>query len=392
MSLEAPGLYLHLPFCSAICPYCDFSVLVGSRETRRRFVETLTAELELVDEEWAPFETVYLGGGTPSLAGADDLGRLLEAVRTRFEVQEAAGLSLEANPEDVTAEELARWRALGVTTVSLGVQSFDEESLRFLGRRHDPGQARSAVSQALDAGLDTVSVDLIFGLPDQSAASWRRDLEAALELRPDHISCYQLTVHRGTGFGARRDRGELVELAESSQAELFLLTHEVLGAAGYSAYEVSNFARAPEHRSRHNTKYWRRAPYLGLGPSAHSFDGETRRWWNERGLGAWEREVWAGRRPVASEETLSLSDRVLEILMLGLRTVDGVDLGELRRRFGVDLVAANRELLARHEAGGLLLREGDRLRPTLTGLAVADGLAAGFFLPEPKAQAASSPR
>jgi putative oxygen-independent coproporphyrinogen III oxidase len=382
----APGLYLHVPFCSAVCPYCDFAVRTGGRERRARFVARLLAEIEL----WAgappplsAFDTVYFGGGTPSCLLPEELARILDAARARLGVVPGARVFLEANPEDVTPESLAAWRALGVATLSLGVQSFAAEDLAFLGRRHDAGEARRSVELALAAGFETVSIDLIYGLPDGlpagSPAGWRRTLDAAVRLAPQHLSCYQLTVHDGTPFGARRDRGALRELPGEAQAGLFVLTHAFLADAGYPAYEVSNFARAHEHRSRHNRKYWEHAPYLGLGPSAHSFDGR-RRWWNERTLDAWERRVAAGERPEAGGETLEREELALEALLLGLRRAEGVDLAALRERYAVDLLAANAGLLERLAADGLLARRGERLVPSPAGLAVADGLAAAFVL------------
>jgi oxygen-independent coproporphyrinogen-3 oxidase len=286
---------------------------------------------------------------------------------------------LEANPEDVTGESAAAWRSLGVSTLSLGVQSFDAAELALLGRRHTPADGRRAVELARQAGFPTVSIDLIYGLPGQEVAAWRRSLEQAVGLGPDHLSCYQLTVHEGTAFGRRRARGQLIELPGPAQAELFALTHSLLADAGYPAYEVSNFARGPEHRSRHNQKYWDHIPYLGLGPSAHSFDGR-RRWWNERQLYPWQTRVLAGERPVAGQEQLSRGQLALEALMLGLRTADGLDLALFGERHQVDLLATNARLIERLMAEGLLLVEFGRLAPTLRGLAVADSLAASFEL------------
>ena len=280
------GLYIHVPFCSAICPYCDFAVLTGGEERRAEYVSRLLAEVELYAGHPFCFDTIYLGGGTPSLLTPRQLTEIFEGLGASLHVDPCAQLFLEANPEDVTAETLEDWREQGAHFVSLGVLSFHDEELRYLGRRHDGDQARWAVRETLAAGLTTVSLDLIYGLPGQSLESWRRTLEEAVELAPQHISCYQLTIHDRTLFGARRRQGTLVELPEDHQACFFELTHEVLDAAGYPAYEVSNFASAPEHRSGHNQKYWNHTPYLGLGPSAHSFDGR-RRWWNERQLRAW---------------------------------------------------------------------------------------------------------
>lgn len=378
---EAAGLYLHLPFCSAICPYCDFSVLTGTEERRERFVGSLRREIALwSDQHFAgvPFDSIYLGGGTPSLLTAERLATILDELRMRLPMAADARLSMEANPEDVTAASVADWRALRVDTLTLGVQSFDDGALRFLGRRHSGVEARRAVETALGAGFAVVGIDLIFGLPDQDAAAWRADLDVAAALAPQHVSCYQLTIHEGTPFGFRRSRGELREMAEGGQATLFRVTHERLAAACYTAYEVSNFARAPEHQSRHNRKYWSHAPYLGLGPSAHSFDG-ARRWWNHRKVGPWEAALAAGDRPIAGEESVGARELALEHLMLGLRTRDGVDLARLHD-LGFDLAAANAPLIERLHAEGLLFVNGDRLLPTLAGWAVADGLAAAFHL------------
>ena len=378
-STEAAGLYLHIPFCSAVCPYCDFAVRVGSPARREAFVGDLVRETVLWSDWQAPIDTVYLGGGTPSLFGADQLQRLLDAARAHLPVCDAARVFLEANPEDVTREAAKAWRALGVSTLSLGVQSFDERELRFLGRRHDAARAREALAQCIAAGFDTVSLDLIFGLPGQSADTLRASLDAAVALAPDHISCYQLTVHEGTAFGRRRARGRLVEMTEDEQAERYALVHDVLGHAGWRAYEVSNFARDPRHRSRHNMKYWRHLPYLGLGPSAHSFDG-VHRWWNHRGMGAYRAALEEGERPVAGSERLGKGDLALEALMFGLRTADGIDLRDFRRRFGVDLAARNRRFLDDCLESGHLTLTGDRLTPSVSGLAVADAIAARLEL------------
>ena len=375
---DPPGLYVHVPFCSAICPYCDFAVLPARPELKAGFLPALAAEAALWGARGfpgGPFDTIYLGGGTPSILAPAVLAELLAALRGSLSVAPDAWITLEANPEDVTAETAAAWRALGVGTVSLGVQSFDDAALRFLGRRHDGEGARRAVERALTAGFPIVSVDLIYGLPgldEGGGARWRRDLATAVELAPQHLSCYQLTIHERTPFGWRRERGQLAEPPEPLQAELFRLTHEELAARGWEGYEVSNFARGAAHRSRHNAKYWRHAPYLGLGPSAHSFDGASR-WWNQRKLRPWTAALAAGALPVAGEERIGPGERALEHLLLGLRTREGVDLA-LLRGLGLDLEADPR--LPRLIADGLLRRTGGRLAPTLAGWAVADGLAA----------------
>jgi oxygen-independent coproporphyrinogen-3 oxidase len=293
----------------------------------------------------------------------------------------------------VTSKACAEWQALGVRTLSLGVQSFSDEALRFLGRRHRGRKAQEAVETALGAGFDTVSIDLIFGWPEQTLEDWRLDLAAAVSLEPQHLSCYQLTIHPRTRFGVQARHGQLSELPEEDQAALFDLTHRFLADAGWPAYEVSNFARDPVHQSRHNRKYWDHTPYLGLGPSAHSLaaaddHSPARRWWNERGTPRWERRVAAGERPIEAQELLGPKDLAEEALLLGLRTTAGIDLERLRARYGVDLLAANDTLLVRLvDEGRIVLRAGPGggqwLVPTLSGLAVADGLAAAFDLSLP---------
>ncbi len=376
----SPGLYLHIPFCSAICPYCDFAVLTGGREHRARFVEHLLTEIRMWHDDRARFEsidTIYFGGGTPSALLPGDYSRILAAIRENLSIREDAWIFFEANPEDVTPASVKAWRDLGVRFLSLGIQSLHPAALRFLGRRHTPEEAQRSVELAREAGFDTVSIDLIYGLPGQTAADWRRMLEEAVALKPDHLSCYQLTIHEGTPFGFRLARGKMAEIPEPEQAELFLLTHRFLADHGYPGYEVSNFARSPEHRSRHNQKYWDHTPYLGLGPSAHSFSG-TRRWWNERELKPWEARIDSGERPVADGEELTRDDLAVEALMLGFRTAEGIDLELFQERYGVDLAAINARLIERLTGERLLRPEAGRLVPTLEGLAVADSLARDF--------------
>lgn len=373
------GLYIHIPFCSAICPYCDFAVLVGSADKRRHYTETLLLETEIVSEFLYAFDTIYFGGGTPSLLASENLDVLLRGLFERYDFVDGRRIFLEANPEDVDAARLELWRRLGVETLSLGVQSFDDRELVYLGRRHDAAQARRSVELALEAGFETVSVDLIYGLPGQTVEAWRRSLELAVDLAPHHLSCYELEIHERTSFGKRLARGQLQELPGDDQAELFLETHRFLNDAGFTGYEVSNFARGAEHRSRHNRKYWCHTPYLGLGVSAHSFDGETR-FWNERSLARYEAKVRSGEPPRAGEEKLTLHERALEAVMLGLRTYAGLDLERLQREYGVCLADRNSALVERWCRDGLVESDGQSLRPTLRGLAVADALAASLDL------------
>jgi oxygen-independent coproporphyrinogen-3 oxidase len=334
-------------------------------------------EAETHSECGLTFDTVYLGGGTPSSVAPERLDSVFEGLRNHLEINEDAVCYLEANPEDVTLETVAAWRQIGVDVVSLGVQSFDDGALGFLGRQHSASDALAAVEILLSEGFYTVSVDLIYGLSGQTLREWKAQLARAVSLGIDHLSCYQLTFHGETLFGRRLDRGLVEQVSELEQAELFFLTHGVLSDAGYEGYEVSNFAATSEHRSRHNQKYWDHTPYMGLGPSAHSFCG-GRRWWNRRKLRLWQTAVDSGRSPIEDEERPSPEQLALEALMLGLRTTDGVDLTRIRERNGIDLLESNTTTIDRFCKSGHLHVDGGRLRPTLTGLAIADTLARSF--------------
>ncbi len=374
---DLAGLYIHVPFCARVCPYCDFAVTTGGREKQQRYVDCLLNEIALYSEDSWCFDTVYLGGGTPSLLPAEEIQRICERVGSHLSLAENVGMSLEVNPEEVDVESLSSWRSLGFDFISLGVQSFRAESLSFLGRSHSPSEAERAVQLARGAGFSTVSLDLIYGLPGQSQNDWRVDLEKALAFEPHHISCYELTVHEATVFGRRKARGQLVEADDDQRADLFEFTHRFLNDVGFVGYEVSSFASTPEHRSRHNLKYWNHTPYLGLGPAAHSFDGSSR-WWNTRRLGIWERALEANERPVDESEQLTRESLVLEAVMLGFRTRDGIDLHRLRHRFGIDLMESNAELIQLWVKEGLVEEHKYYLRPTIGGLAVAEGLAASL--------------
>ena len=371
-SAGGAGLYLHVPFCSAICPYCDFAVVADNESRSQRYVSALVAELALLGEEELVFDTIYLGGGTPSALSGQQLGTILSAARQELSIEEGAWLAMEVNPEDVDPAALAEWRGLGVNMLSLGVQSFQEEELRFLGRRHSPADAERAVRDALAAGLDVVSVDLIFGLPGQQPGQLRDSIRKLAALDPQHVSCYQLTVHEGTPFHRRSLQGSLRELGESSQGELFELVHSELATAGYQAYEVSNFAKTEAFRSRHNQKYWDHSPYLGAGLAAHSFSGR-RRWWNEADFEKYCARVEQGERPLAGSEELDDAQLALEAVMLGLRCAAGLDLERLRARYGVNLLELNAALIEGYVEDGVAEADG-RLRLTPRGLAVADAV------------------
>jgi len=318
----ARHLYVHVPFCARRCSYCDFAIAIRRATPVAEYVSTLELELALRDPVMDALDTVYLGGGTPSRLGGGGVGAVLDAFRRRVQLAPSAEVTIEANPDDVTAPAAAAWRRAGVTRVSLGVQSFDSGVLAWMHRTHDSAQPRAAVAALRDAGIADVSVDLIFALPDAVPRDWARDLEQALSLEPSHVSLYGLTVEPHTPLGRWRDRGLVAEAPEERYGEEFLTAHELMTAAGLEHYEVSNFAR-PGHRARHNSAYWSGAPYVGVGPSAHGYDGQVRRW-NVPAYTHWARRLTAGRDPVAGDESLTPANREAERVYLGLRTCDGL--------------------------------------------------------------------
>src|SRR5213083_601013 len=349
-------LYVHVPFCRRRCSYCDFSIAVRKRIPAREYVEAVLREVELLrradpgaspdETEERGLDTLYLGGGTPSLLPPDALAMLVTSLRDAFGATSSRDASsvtslgsavtpsrdvfevtLEANPEDVEPEHARAWRRAGVNRVSLGAQSFDDHVLAWMHRSHDAARIGGAVRTLRDAGFDNLSLDLIFALPAELQRDWERDLELALSLGPDHLSLYGLTVEERTPLARWISRGAIAPPEDDRYADEYLLAHVRLAAYGYHFYEVSNACR-DQRRSRHNSAYWSGRPYLGLGPAAHSYDGRARRW-NVAAWPAYARAVADGRSPVESREVLTPEQRELERVYLALRTEAGVSLSTL---------------------------------------------------------------
>src|SRR5437870_5525788 len=334
-----PHLYIHVPFCARLCSYCDFSIAVRKRVPAVEYVEAVRSELSTIVERGVVasgdvFDTIYLGGGTPSLLPPDAISQLLDAIRDNLRIPHSEfrtdlEVTLEANPEDVTPDNAVAWRRAGVNRVSLGAQSFDDRVLRWMHRSHDAARIGDAVGILRRAGITNVSLDLIFALPAELGRDWGRDLDHALALEPSHLSLYGLTVEQRTPLARWISRGAATAPDDERYAGEYLEAHSRLATCGYRFYEVSNAAR-DGWRSRHNSAYWSGRAYLGLGPAAHSYDGRARRW----NLAAWEayrRAVSEDRRPADAEETLTDEQRALERLYLSLRTDAGLPLTALYR-------------------------------------------------------------
>jgi len=379
------SLYLHIPYCLSKCPYCDFNSHAVSRWPEAEYADALIVELETYAQRpsWtgSSVRTIFFGGGTPSLFAPATIGRVLQRIARLWPVDlPEIEVTLEANPGTVTLDTLCGFRGAGINRISFGVQSFDARHLARLGRAHDADQALAALRNARAAGFDNVNLDLIFAVPGQTLAEWEADLETALALAPDHISAYNLTFEEGTAFHAMRERGEIVPQHEELEAAMFTRTREVLGARGYDAYEISNFA-APGRACRHNLNYWRAGAYLGVGAGAHSFASRPVpgvRWSNERGPNAYLARVRADGHARAAEERLSAGQARGEFVFLGLRCRDGIDARDFAARFSVELEDAFPHGAALHR-DGLLERDGPRWMLSARGLLVADSVFATFL-------------
>lgn len=333
------GLYVHVPFCVTRCGYCDFNAYADLGHLARRYVEALRAEADRAAPEWDgdTFASIYLGGGTPTTLEPAVLGELLGDLREKFDVIPEAEITTEANPDTVGERSLAALRSAGVTRLSLGVQSFDPSVLEALERVHPPESARRAYRAARAAGFDSVNLDLIYGARGETPESWERTLREAVSLGPDHLSCYALTVEPSTPLGRKVALGVVPPPDPDLQADLYDMACEVLAAAGYRHYEVSNWAR-PGHESLHNLGYWSHRPYLGLGAGAHSHrDG--RRWWNVRPPGRYIALVLGGGTPTGGEESPGPVEARLERILLEVRQADGLPAGDLPRDRADELVA-----------------------------------------------------
>jgi oxygen-independent coproporphyrinogen-3 oxidase len=366
------GLYIHIPFCRSKCSYCDF-YSITDRSQVADYLHSLSREMEYYREFASLFDTVYVGGGTPSCLDTRQLAELLHRVREVFPIAPVAEITVEVNPGDVDTVFLKKLRDAGFNRVSIGVQSFDNSILKSLGRRHDGREGREAVEAARAAGFDNIGIDLIYGVPGQSQKRWRETLETALGFDPEHLSCYELTLEEGTPFYRRIERGEFCLPGEEEAYRFFSMTSAFLEQRGYTHYEVSNFARERILISRHNHKYWDHTPCLGLGPAAHSFNGK-RRWWNHRCLELYRQDVESGRAPVTGEEDLTPEELRLEALYFGFRTKRGIHVPEFRERYGIDLFQEKGTVLRCLRDEGLVTLDDDFLAPTRRGLALADRL------------------
>ena len=379
------GLYVHVPFCERKCEYCDF-YSIESRVLLDRFVESVRRELTegAIRCAGCSVDTVYFGGGTPSLLSAGQVDSILDVIRAGYRFDDEAEVTLEVNPGTVDLPALEALRRVGINRLSIGVQSFDDGELRFLGRVHSAADARACIVAARNAGFDNLSLDCIYSLPGQTPEKWRRTLGETVGFAPEHLSAYSLIVEEDTPLFRSVQEGRVVPNSDGVEAQLYELTMEILEANGYEHYEVSNYAQ-PGFRSRHNSRYWHHENYLGFGPAAHSFWLNSRtipaqRWSNGANVAAYCELLFRRESPISITETLSARDLINERIFLGLRS-DGLDLDMLHEELGYSLSGQQEDTVRGLVQEGHAVLDGRRLRLTPRGYVLSDEICARLLLP-----------
>src|SRR4051812_15313218 len=372
---EMLGLYCHVPFCAAICNYCNFNRGLFDADLKVRYVDAVLREIAGAPDP-EPADTLFFGGGTPSLLEPAEVGAIVDACRRRFRLHGDAEITLEANPETVDRARLQGFREAGVNRLSFGVQSFHDQELRRLGRLHTADRARAAVREARAAGFDNVSLDLMMWLPGQSVDSWLANVDALIAAAPDHASLYLLELYPNAPLKEDMARAGWSQAPDDDAAEMYVRAMETLESAGYAQYEISNVAR-PSRVSRHNLKYWTDGEWLGFGCGAHSTRHGVR-WKNVAGTEEYVRRVAGGESTVVERRLLSATERLEEALFTGLRLVEGIDVPALGARYGCDVWGKYGDALAPFFEAALLVRDGARLRLTRPGMLMANEIMAVF--------------
>jgi oxygen-independent coproporphyrinogen-3 oxidase len=331
------GIYIHIPFCLKKCPYCNF-YSTTDLSLKEKFINALFREIDSHYGFSLPIDTIYFGGGTPSLLSPEEIFSILSRLFKHFTIQQGIEITMEINPGTAGAKNFHGYIDAGLNRLNIGVQSFQNQNLGFLGRIHSARDACTALISARNNGFSNIGIDLIYGLSNQSLEDWENDLQKALSFQPEHLSCYLLTYERKTPFYKARKNGSILPPDENLSGNLFTFTWEFLSAHGYMPYEISNFSRTDSdikefYRSRHNQKYWTFAPYIGLGPSAHSYLHPVR-FWNVKSVDQYIRAIQSGISPIADKETLTKEQEMIESVFLGLRTKEGIDLKRFEKKFG----------------------------------------------------------
>ncbi len=371
------GVYIHIPFCRQSCHYCNFHFSTNLK-LKDQFVSSLIKEIDLrrfyLQE---PISTIYFGGGTPSILPSVQIEEIIFKIKSSFGVDEDAELTLEANPDDIHADKLQEWKGIGINRLSIGVQSFFEEDLKWMNRAHNAQQAKDCLTLVKSAGFDNFTIDLIYGTSTLSDENWKKNVSIAIDLKVPHLSCYALTVEPKTALAKLIDKKILTDVNPETQAHHFELLMDWMASAGYDHYEISNFA-IPGFRSKHNSSYWQSKNYLGLGPSAHSFNGHSRQW-NVSNNALYIQSLQNNVVPF-EEEILTTAQQMNEYLMTSLRTMEGISLGILQNHFGETAVKQILQMAQSHIARNNLVEDHAFLKTTTKGKLLADGIASDLFM------------
>ena len=385
-SPQPAGLYIHIPFCLRKCPYCDF-YSITDLSLQPAFLAALASEMNMTRELDKVFDTLYIGGGTPSVLNIKIIDNIIKTAHQCFNILSNAEITIEVNPGTVTIEQLKGYRQAGVNRINMGVQSFNSANLNFIERIHSVREPQMAIRWAQKAGYENIGLDLIYGIPDQTTSSWLKDLHSAVEFHPQHLSCYILSFEPGTPMHKDLKNRVFNPLPEHLVCELFETTRSFLNANGYVQYETSNFARevidesgiksAQSNISRHNVKYWNFSPYIGFGPSAHSFI-EPQRFWNHSNVEKYIQELSTGRLPRAGKESLSREQLMIEAVYLGLRQTKGIAVDQFDKKFGVNFKAMFTGVITDLEEKELVKMSKNRCALTSKGMLYLDSIAVMF--------------
>lgn len=372
------GIYIHIPYCKQACHYCDFHFST-SQHARIDLIQSIAKEIELQQDylEGEIIQTIYVGGGTPSLLDTQELYLILNEIRSFYSVIESAEITLEANPDDLTLSKLKELSGLGINRLSIGIQSFHSAFLTFLNRSHDSDTAIASFQRAREIGFKNISIDLIYAIPNESDFQWREDINQAIALQPDHISCYALTIEEKTVFGRWTATGKLKATDDETAARHLEMAMNELGLAGFDHYEISNFAK-PGFQSKHNSSYWRQEKYLGVGPSAHSYNGNSRQF-NVSNNNLYVKSLKDDIIPF-EKEVLTWENKINEYILTSLRTQWGTNLKKIKQDYGYDLLNKNTDYLSGVFANGLAVVDADVLRLTRKGKLLADKISSDLFV------------
>jgi len=363
---------VHIPFCVKKCPYCDFYSITDT-SLKKRFISAVISEMDMICNLPFKVDTLYIGGGTPSVLKTEFITRIIETAYSLYKLLPDSEITIEVNPGTVKPKKLKKYKGAGVNRISIGVQSFQERNLNFLGRIHTVEDADLAIQWARDSGFENIGMDLIYGIPGQTRKSWLYDLEQAISYEPEHLSCYMLTYESGTPKKKDLEKGSFKPMGGKTVGELFTATTEFLAGKGYAQYEISNFARGKNLRSLHNQKYWSFAPYIGFGPSAHSFI-EPKRCWNKASVTAYIKDLEKGRPPIKGQEVLSRKQMMTESIFLGLRKANGIDVSEFNSRFDENFFKIFGKQIDDFEKKGLILTNQTSCVLTLKGMLFLDSI------------------